>query len=81
MVEQLDYQELNSLVKHFLQFNGLKQSVHAFDHEIRAKVLQNQAKAEEDAIRIRRGAGLNDGDAFLSVLQVNRAPQSEQDLA
>ena len=41
MVEQLDYQELNSLVKHFLQFNGLKQSVQAFDHEIRAKVLQN----------------------------------------
>ena len=76
-MEQLDYQELNSLVKHFLQFNGLKQSVQAFDHEIRAKVLQNQAKAEQEANRNKRGAGVNDGETFLEVLQVNRAPQSE----
>jgi len=44
MVEQLDYQELNCLVKHFLEFNGLKESVLVFDHEVRSKVLQNQAK-------------------------------------
>lgn len=39
MVDEFDYQELNSLVKHFLEFNDLKDSVQAFDHEIRQKVL------------------------------------------
>ena len=51
MVEQLDYQELNSLVKHFLEFNGLKESVQTFEHEIRAKVLENQAKVPSEPAR------------------------------
>lgn len=41
MVEQLDYQELNSLVKQFLDYNGLKDSVGVFEQEIRQKSLTN----------------------------------------
>ena len=35
-----DFAELNSLVKQFLQFNGLSDTVKTFDHEIRQKVLE-----------------------------------------
>ena len=51
MVDQLDYQELNGLVKHFLEFNGLKDSVQVFEHEIRSKVLENQARVSNEQAR------------------------------
>ena len=78
MVEQLDYTELNSLVKHFLEFNGLKESAQVFEHEIRNKVLQNQAKAAEEAkVNQNRGSAEEEPE-LLNVLKVNRIPQTEQ---
>jgi len=77
MVDQLDYQELNSLVKHFLEYNGLKDSVQTFDQEIRSKVLQNQAKITEEKARAKRSgssARQKGDEELLSILKVNKVP-------
>ena len=83
MVDQLDYQELNSLVKHFLEFNGMKDTVQVFEHEVRGKVLANQARANapkrNSSTGKQRGNADDAGDQdLLNILQVNKVPRNEQ---
>ena len=79
MVEKLDYSELNSLVKHFLEYNGLKDSVQTFEHEVRLKVLQNQSSMEEASKRRSSSKSKKDTN-LLNVLAVNKVPASEEEL-
>lgn len=73
---------MNSLVKHFLEFNGLKNSVSTFEHEIRTKVLRNQAKVVDPPKKQAKGSktkAKNEED-LLSILRVNIVPQNEEEL-
>ena len=42
MVEQLDFMEINSLIKHFLKQQGYTEALQTFDAETNDKILKNQ---------------------------------------
>ena len=71
-------------MKHFLEFNGLKDSVGVFEHEIREKVLENQARLPVPPPRSKSKKAVaqeNAEDAeLLQILQVNKVPKTEQEL-
>jgi hypothetical protein len=45
MVEQLDFMEINSLVKEYLTNQGLSETLAQFDAEINEKILLNNSKS------------------------------------
>ena len=68
-------------MKHFLEFNGLKESVKAFEHEVRAKVLRNQAKVVDPPKKQAKGTKTKGNEEdLLHILRVNKVPQTEEEL-
>ena len=77
MVDQLDYSELNVLVKHFLEFNGLNESAKTFDHEIRTKVLNNQARLQQQSQQKpsrHNPSAAQESENIQKVIKVNNVP-------
>jgi hypothetical protein len=40
--EELDYSEINALIKEFFEFNKMEDALQTFESEIRTKFMQNQ---------------------------------------
>ncbi len=54
MVDQIDYMEINALVKDYLKSQGLQETLEIFDSEINEKISQKNSKPLQEQLQINK---------------------------